>query len=332
MNNSLISVIIPAYNVGSFFNNCIDSIVNQTYSDLEIIIVDDGSTDDTPKNCDDWAKKDSRIKVVHKENGGASSARNAGLDIADGDYIAFVDADDYLDNDMYEIMLRELEQNNADAVRCAIVRESSNGYKEYWGEKNAQVKIIDNHQLLCDVGEAVGILPVSPCNKLFKRECIGDIRFHTAFKYAEDTLFNFQVAQNINKMVYHDVARYHYVNNTESLSHQEFDENRFDEHRVMDVIFTLADDTVLPYCIKGDVLKSFRTIKEMIDSGNHTDRFNEIRQRIISHKSEIFKNGLYLKAAKLKISILYLFPNIYKFIIKKYAVRASKKYNKAVTE
>lgn len=332
MSNPLISVIIPAYNVGSFFDNCIDSIVNQTYADLEIIIVDDGSTDGTPKNCDAWAEKDNRINVVHKKNGGAASARNAGLEIASGDYIAFVDADDYLDLDMYEIMLDQLEQNNADAVRCAIVRESSNGYKEDWGEENAQIKIVDNHQLLCDVGEAVGFLSIHCCNKLFKRACIENIRFDTAFKYAEDTLFNFQAAKNINKMVYHDVARYHYINNTTSLSHQKFDENRFDEHRVMDVIFDLSDDTVLPYCVKGDVLKSFRTIKEMLVSGNHTDRFNEIRQRIITHKNEIFKSGIYSKATKLKTAFLYLFPNIYKFVIKKYTARASKKYNKAVTE
>ena len=100
--NNLISVIVPVYNVEKFLVKCVDSILAQTYTNLEIIIVDDGSPDNCPAICDELAKKDSRIKVIHKENGGASSARNAGLDIAKGEYIGFVDGDDYIAKDMYE--------------------------------------------------------------------------------------------------------------------------------------------------------------------------------------------------------------------------------------
>lgn len=316
MENPLISVIVPIYKVEKYLDKCIDSIVSQTHKELEIILVDDGSPDSCPEICDKWAKKDSRIIVIHKENGGVSSARNAGLDIAKGEYIAFVDADDYLDLDMYEIMLYELIKYNADAARCAIVRESESGKKENWGDDNAQAVVVEQKQLLADIGEAVGILPVSPDNKLFKRSVIGDIRFDTRFKYAEDTLFNFMVARNISSIVYHDLPRYHYANNPDSAAHKEFDENRFAEHMVMDIIFSLADEETLPHCIKGDVLKSLKTIKDMCTSGNHTDRFQEIRKRVVSHKSEILFSDNYSRATKLKTILLFVLNNLYKVLIK----------------
>ena len=105
----LITVVVPIYNVEDYLNKCIESIVNQTYKNLEIILVDDGSPDNSPKMCDDWAKKDKRIKVIHKENGGVSSARNIGIDKSKGEWITFVDADDWIEKtyieDMYNISI-----------------------------------------------------------------------------------------------------------------------------------------------------------------------------------------------------------------------------------
>ncbi len=325
--NPLISVIVPIYNSEKYLDNCVKSIVNQTYENLELILVNDGSTDKSPEICNEWAKKDSRIKVLHNENSGASSARNSGLDIASGDYIAFADSDDYLDSDMYESMLKELLDNNADSARCGIVRESKSGFREVWGSEEDNIVVVDNKKLLCDIGEAKGILSVSPCNKLFSKNVIKNIRFNTDFKYAEDTLFNFLVAQNINRMVYNDIPRYHYINNSDSVSHREFDESRFDEHIVMDIIIAKADDEVLPYCIKGDVMKSFRTIKEMCVSGNNKDNFKVIRKRIISYKKEIFKSSIYSKSAKLKTVVLWFFPLVYRIIIGLYGKNRNKKYN-----
>lgn len=327
MQNPLISVIVPIYNSEKYLNNCINSIINQTYENLELILINDGSTDSSSEICNKWAKTDSRIKVLHNENSGASSARNSGIDISTGDYIAFVDSDDYLDSDMYESMLNELINNNADAVRCGIVRESKSGFREVWGSEENNIIVVDNKKLLCDIGEANGILPVSTCNKLFSKNVIKNIRFNTTFKYAEDTLFNFLVAKNINRMVYNDIPRYHYINNSESVSHREFNESRFDEHRVMDIIIAEADNEVLPYCIKGDVMKSFRTIKEMCVSGNNKDNFKIIRNRIISHKKEILKSSLYSKSSKLKTVLLWIFPFVYRIIIGLYGKNRNNKYN-----
>lgn len=316
MNNGLISVIVPVYNAGKYFNNCINSIVNQTYKNLEIIIVDDGSTDSSPEICDKWAEKDSRIKVIHKENSGASSARNTGIDSAKGDYIAFVDADDRIELDMYEIMLNEIIENNADAARCGIDRVSDDGSVDDWGTGNYDIKIADTHQIMKDVGEGFGLVPVSIVNKLIKKKCIADIRFDTRYKFSEDTLFNFMVAGNIKKMVYHDVNRYHYTFNMSSITSKGISENNFDEHRVMDVIFSMAAEDVLPFCIKGDVLKSFRTIRQMILADEYMDRFSAVRKRIVSHKKEILSLPIYSKLTKLRTLLLWLCPSGYKFVIR----------------
>ena len=300
--NYKITIIIPIYNVEKYLNATIESVVNQTYKNLEIILVDDGSPDSCPKICDEWAEKDSRIKVLHKKNGGVSSARNAGLDIATGDYIAFVDGDDYIDPDMYEVMLSHIIQYDADAASCGMIRENENAPDEEWGSADAEIEIVDNIELLKRVGQASGILPVHVGNKLFSKNSIGNIRFDTHFKYAEDVLFNYYVSKNINKMVSQNAARYHYINNNSSASHKTFDAQRFDEHKVMDIIFEDAkgNKEIFNYCIQGDVLKSFRTIKEMMVSNNETDKFNEIRNRIVSNRIVIFKSGIFSKATKFK--------------------------------
>lgn len=315
MYNFCISVIVPVYNSEKYLNRCIESIVNQTYKNLEIILVDDGSSDNCPQICDNWAEKDSRIKVIHKKNDGAASARNSGLDAATGEYIGFIDSDDYIDSNMYQIMLDQIIDNDADASRCGVVRELGNGETEEWGTGNSDIIIVDNKQLLADVGEAVGLLPVACYNKLFKSSCIGNIRFDTSFKFAEDTLFNFMVAKNIRKMVYNDVDRYHYVYNDMSITSNEINENNFDEHRVMNIIFSLADEETLPHCIKGDVLKSFRTLRQIVESGRFYDRFDDIRNRIISNKKAIFTLPIYSKLTRLR-TLLLLSPSLYKFAIK----------------
>ena len=321
--DKLISVIVPVYNVEKYLNKCVESIVNQTYKNLEIILVDDGSPDNCPQMCDAWAKKDGRIKVIHKKNGGASSARNAGLDAATGEYIAFVDGDDYLSAEIYETLLKLILTHRADAARCGAVRESTNGQKELWGEMHPQVKIVYKKQLLCDVVEANGFLPVCLWNKLYSANVIANVRFDVRFRYAEDVLFSFNVSKNLHSMVYYDKPFYHYINNSDSLSHCDFDIYRFDEHRVDDILLQETQDDVelYRYCVKGDVMKSFRTLKEMSTNPVFKNRFGEIRKRIMDHKFEILKDSIYSKAAKLKTLVLWLCPPLYKLLIKVYLSR-----------
>lgn len=118
MGNPLISIIVPVYNVEKYINKCVESIIAQTYGNLEIILVDDGSTDNCSEMCDEWARKDPRIRVIHKKNGGASAARNSGLDVAKGDYIGFVDSDDYIEENMYEELLCALKESDKKISCC----------------------------------------------------------------------------------------------------------------------------------------------------------------------------------------------------------------------
>lgn len=125
MQSSLLTVIVPVYKVEPYLRRCLDSIVNQTYKDLEIILVDDGSPDNCPVICDEYAAKDSRVKVIHQKNGGLSAARNAGLDIATGDYIAFVDSDDWIELDTYEVAIQKMNQERLDLVAFGLINEYS---------------------------------------------------------------------------------------------------------------------------------------------------------------------------------------------------------------
>lgn len=322
-NNPKISVIIPVYNVEKYISDSIKSVLNQTYNNLEIILVDDGSTDGSSAICDKIADTDSRVKVIHKQNGGVSSARNAGIDACTGEYVTFMDPDDYIDLDMYEIMLNQIIDHDADASACGIVREQLDGTREVWGSDKADLIVLDNDKLLKMVGEAIGMLPVSCCNKMFSRKVISDIRFDKTFKFAEDVLFNYMVAENISKMVIQDLPRYHYIDNSASVTNRAFDSVRFDEHKVMDIILKRSENNpgVYAYCVKGDVLKAFRTIKDMMAAGNETDKFNEIRERIVSNKKAILFSGIYSKATKLKTLFILLFPDIYKKFIAAYAKR-----------
>ncbi len=190
----LISVIVPVYNVEKYLDRCVESIVNQTYKKLEIILIDDGSPDNCPKMCDDWAKKDSRIKVIHKENGGVSSARNCGLDEAKGEYISFVDSDDVIHSQFYEIMAKNI--GDADIIYCE--------YKNFTNEISFDEA--DNFEIEVNIRNDVFLNPKFSfyivCNKIIKYQILKDIRFDESLKNAEDTLFGFEVINKCSKVVY----------------------------------------------------------------------------------------------------------------------------------
>lgn len=175
----LISVIVPIYNVEKYLRKCIDSILNQTYSNLEIILVDDGSPDGCSKICDEYALKDKRIIVIHKINGGLSSARNAGLDIAKGDYIAFVDSDDWIEPNMYEEMLSFMQSEQLDLVECGINLISDSKQKLFKQQPNIIItgkEALRKH--LDPYGKSNQMLPrVAVWSKLFKRSFWTQNRF-----------------------------------------------------------------------------------------------------------------------------------------------------------
>ena len=168
----LISVIVPVYNVESYVAECIESIQNQTYMNLEIILVNDGSTDNSGDICDQYATYDERIKVIHKENAGVSAARNTGIEAANGDYIAFVDSDDYIAPNMYEDMLRILKENDLDILECTAFRDKGGEIIE--GCNDGSLEIFNRDEAL---KMAMYDCFVAVWSQLYKRSAIDDVRF-----------------------------------------------------------------------------------------------------------------------------------------------------------
>ena len=210
-----ISVIVPVYKVEKYLARCVDSIINQTYKNLEIILVDDGSPDGCGAMCDEYAKKDERIKVIHKENGGLSSARNAGLDIATGDYIAFVDSDDRLSSDAYENLLKALDGKSDVIANFMYEREIESGetFPSVVPHKNDEIIPVENYigELMMHVGD------VSACTKLFPKGVISGVRFAEGV-LNEDLLFMLEFSDKIKEIVFVGKVGYYYFVREKSIS------------------------------------------------------------------------------------------------------------------
>lgn len=220
-----ISIIIPVYQVEKYIKSCLDSILSQTYSNLEIILIDDGSRDMSGKICDEYAIKDSRIKVIHQDNAGVSVARNKGLDICTGDYITFVDSDDFLEPFMYEKMMEKVTEYNCDVVMCDCVKDDGVIQTPYTHDIRAGFYNYNQlkeeyypHLLMTENVE----YPATISNYLilFKREVASNIRYIEGVRYSEDLLFGAQLLYNAKSFYYmKGEFYYHYWMNSESASH-----------------------------------------------------------------------------------------------------------------
>lgn len=211
---SLISVIVPIYNVEKYLERCVNSILNQTYKNIEIILVDDGSPDKCPQICDKCKNIDSRVKVIHKENGGLSDARNYGLSIAKGKYISFVDSDDYIHEETYEKMIKVLELQNADIVCCGINHVYDNKIESI----NIEQRIYDDESAI----EALIMgknLNQTVWNKIYKRNIIDNILFEKG-KINEDDFWTYKVFSNSKKIITLDECLYYYVHRESSIMGQ----------------------------------------------------------------------------------------------------------------
>lgn len=213
----MISVIVPIYNVEKYLPKCVESIMRQTYADLEIILVDDGSVDGCGKICEEYARADSRIRVIRKENGGVSSARNAGLEAARGEFVAFVDADDYLFEKTYEKMIGAMAETDADMAVCAItvvvdgaqpVRAEDDGARAVFNRKDAIYHLFDFDDTI----------NLAVWNKLFKKELISLLRFDTDLSYGEDTDLLFRYLLSLKKAVKISYAGYVYNKRADSVT------------------------------------------------------------------------------------------------------------------
>lgn len=213
-----ISVILPIYNVEKFLKQSVESVLNQTYKNLEIILVDDGTKDSSDKMCDDYAKKDSRIKVIHKENGGLSSARNAGLDIATGKYVMFLDADDFFEPNSCEVLYNEIEKRQADYVVGNYIHVTHDGIK--WENPLFDPNLYDNFKLsITDYQKSFFVMNSVVWNKIFRRDFIEQNKLRFIPKaLAEDAIFSTYCYVHTDNAYFINDVVYNYRQNEENVS------------------------------------------------------------------------------------------------------------------
>lgn len=230
MEKEKISVVVPAYNTGRWLCRCLDSLENQTYENLEIIVVNDGSTDDTKDVLKAWAQGKDRVKVIHKENGGVTSARLRGVAEAAGEWIGFMDGDDEIQPDMYARLLANAQ--GADISHCGHQVHFPDGRVEY--VHNSAVRKEQDHLTgLKDLLDG-GMVESSLCTKLFRRELFEGLTqwMDPAIKNNEDLLMNYYLFAQAKRAIYEDFCPYHYLLRAGSASY-----NQFHEHSLFDPIF-----------------------------------------------------------------------------------------------
>lgn len=234
--DKLLSIIVPVYKVEKYLKRCLDSILAQTYKNIEIILIDDESPDNSGAICDEYALKDNRIRVFHIENNGVSSARNFGLKKANGEYIGFADSDDYIAPEMYEVLVNNLEENNADISICGFSQEDVNGkFYRYWKE-DITINLSTDEQIECLLENRY--YRCSIWDRIFKKEVLNNVSFPKDIKIYEDMLFDYEAIKNSEKAVYTSTPYYYYCeNDSNSAARSPFSDTKMDIIKVCKIIY-----------------------------------------------------------------------------------------------
>lgn len=288
MENDLISIIIPVYNVEKYINKCLESVINQTYRNLEIILVDDGSEDKSGKICEEISIKDNRIRVIHKENGGLSDARNIGLDNSNGEYIAFIDSDDFIERDMIEFLYYNINKYDADISICSnyIFDE-----EECIDNSTKEIKVYNRLEILKEVLLDEKIRSYA-WNKMYKRDLFYNIRFPKG-RVFEDILTIPKLFEKANKVVLNDVAKYYYRQREGSILHVQNKKIRLEyinaALEILEFLYKKEKELFL-YCVYNYVHITIKTYND-IGLFNMKDMLNEdIVNTLYENTCKIFNN------------------------------------------
>lgn len=227
MNKKLVSIIIPVYNIENYIERCLNSIIEQTYTNLEIILINDGSTDNSLTICKKYQKKDKRIKIISQKNAGVSSARNIGLKESNGNFITFIDADDYIEVDYINILVKKITMYDADIVFSNSINFDVNGNESipvkikkdyFFNSENIMIELLSEERISC-----------SCWGKLYKKELISNIKFDEALKIGEDFKFLTEVLKKSNKNILISECKYHYYLRNNSAIRSGFNDNWISE-------------------------------------------------------------------------------------------------------
>lgn len=310
-----ISVIVPVYKVEPYIHKCVDSILAQTFTDYELILVDDGSPDTCGNICDEYAQKDARIHVIHKENGGLSDARNAGMKIACGEYVIFIDSDDYIDADMLSYLYENLKKADADMATCGI-------YEVYADRIEKQEEEPD---FVCSGEEAFRCILRGHTirgeiwNKLIKRSCISDLEFPKGKLY-EDIFYTVDMMQRIKKVAVGTKPKYYYLHRSDSITGKAYRPKLFDiidgytkNYQVVQHAFPKLEEEA--ECLW--IWSRFIVLDKMLLEENYRsiDRFEELVTFIKQHFRRIMKNPYFQRNRKISAIVLLISIPLYRKLV-----------------
>lgn len=318
----LISVIIPIYNSEKYFDRCLNSILNQTYQNIEILLINDGSIDNSAKLCDMVAMKDKRIKVVHQTNKGVSSARNRGLDIANGEYITFIDSDDWIDRDAIEYLYENLINNNSDLSIYSFNKEYDNkkSYSNDFTENIINMNKKQGIKFVFNDDRCQGFV----WNKLYKSKIINykenKIRFNEDITVLEDLYFNIQYIDKCNKVTYINSAKYHYYISGDSAMFSPFNKKKMSSLLALENILNILTklDSELVNIAKGHYIVTNLLLLTNIYDSNYNDikLEKELYRNIKNNKKYFISYRNCNLKQKLGFYILCINKNLFKALVK----------------
>lgn len=315
-----ISIIVPVYKVEKYLHKCVDSILKQTFKDFELILVDDGSPDKSGDICDEYARKDNRVRVIHKENGGVSDARNVGIDIAEGEYIGFVDGDDYIASDMYEVLYNSLIDNSADISGCGMYECIGDRIKE--NNIDGNLHVFTNEDATKEVLYGK-ILPAFVFLMLYKKSLFEGKRFPLG-KIYEDSFLLPRLFLESKKIILISQPKYYYVRREDSFTMRRFCVRFFDAIEVAKCNLSL----VQKYFPAIEEQAKFRylwahffVLDKMLleDNYKEIDRYKDIVYVLKKNTKEILKNDCFERSRKISILLINLSVGLYRILVlKKY--------------
>lgn len=312
----LISVIVPVYNVEEYLNKCVDSIINQTYKNIEILLIDDGSTDTSGAICDDYSQRYDNVKTYHKKNGGLSSARNFGIERASGEYLGFVDSDDYIHKEMYERLYSLIKENDADLSEC-LLTNVYNG-KNLINNEKERVLVV-NSETAIDLALKAEIANVVAVDKLYRRSLFDNVRYPVG-KTIEDGFVIVDILSQCDRIVITTEQMYYYVHRKGSITTDAFSTKSLDAIEAYEKNYNIIKNKY-PAILDSAILRlcwaHFYVLDKIIydNSEEHKETKKNVIRFLRKNCGFILRNQQFTKGRKLATAMLMISPKLYKMCV-----------------
>lgn len=310
----MVSIVVPVYNVEKYLDKCVQSLVNQTYKDIEILLIDDGSTDNSGQMCDEYAKQDNRITVYHKENGGLSDARNYGMDRAMGEYILFVDSDDYIELDMVEFLISKI--GDCDMATCGVFDDYPSKTISSCTDESISFETdnLEAFRLILVGNTAI----VSVCCKLIKTEMAKKQRFRVGKLY-EDAFFNNELMFNVKNVSINTKPLYHYVHREGSITTSSFKSKDIDVIKAYEETVRISKNyPQIQNAANFRLCWAYFVVLDrilLLDNYRSVPEYNEVIRYLKAHAFEIMRNNCFAKSRRIAALALKVNVRLYRVLL-----------------